>query len=88
VSTVRVRGVRFRIHPQDHHPIHAHGRYAETIAIVELQADRTVGLADRDDAIIPADAKRGDVRKILDAAVDGFDEISAEWERMQGEDED
>jgi hypothetical protein len=80
-----VRGVRFRIHPQDHSPIHAHGRYAETIAIVELRADRTVVLADRDDAIIPGDAKRGDVRRILDAARDGFDAIAAEWERMQGE---
>jgi hypothetical protein len=82
-----VRGVRFRIHPQDHHPIHAHGRYAETIAIVELRADGTVALANRDDAIIPGDAKRGDVRKILDAAADGFDEITAQWELMQGEDE-
>lgn len=81
-------GSGFGFHPQDHHPIHAHGRYAETVAIVELRADRTVTLADRDDAIIPGDAKRSDVRKILEAAVDGFDEISAEWERMQREDED
>lgn len=85
MSTVRVGGVRFRIHPQDHEPIHAHGRYAETVAIVELFADGTVGLAQRPDAILPSDAKRSDVRKILDAASKYYDEIQAAWEQMQGE---
>lgn len=83
MSTVRAGGVRFRIHPQDHEPVHAHGRYAETVAIVELRADGTVSLAKRADAIIPRDAKRSDVRKILDEAAEHFDEIVAAWEQMQ-----
>lgn len=49
---------------------------------MELRADGTVSLADRDDAIIPADAKRSDVRKILEAANDGYAEIAAAWEQM------
>lgn len=85
VSTVRVGGVRFRIHPQDHEPIHAHGRYAETAVIVVLRADRTIEKADRQDAIIPPSAKHSDVRKILNAARDHYDEIAAAWEQMQGE---
>jgi hypothetical protein len=40
-------------------------------------------LADRDDAIIPRNAKRSDVRKILEAARDHYDDITAEWEDMQ-----
>ena len=83
MSTVRAGGVRFRIHPQDHEPVHAHGRYAETVAIVELRADGTVSLAKRADAIIPHGAKRSDVRKILDEAAEHFDEIVAAWEQMQ-----
>lgn len=85
MSTVRVGGVRFRIHPQDHSPIHAHARYAETVAIVELRADGTVALAQRSDAITPPNAKSSDIRKVLDAASDYYDTISAAWERMQRE---
>lgn len=83
MGTIYFGGCRFRIHPQDHEPVHAHGRYAETIVVVELRPDGTVTLADRDDAIIPGDAKRSDVRKILSAAAQCFEEIAAEWERMQ-----
>ncbi len=85
MSTVRVGGVRFRIHPQDHSPIHADARYAETVAIVELRADGTVALAQRSDAITPPNAKSSDIRKVLDAASDYYDTISAAWERMQRE---
>ena len=82
MSTVRAGGVRFRIYPQDHEPVHAHGRYAETIAIVELRADGSVVLAECDDAIIPTDAKRNDVRKILKEAAAAFNELVAAWEKM------
>jgi len=44
----------------------------------------TVGLADRDDAIRPANAKRSDVRKILEAGADHFDELVELWEGMHG----
>lgn len=82
MSTVRAGGVRFRIYPQDHEPVHAHGRYAETVAIVRLHPSGVVALADRGDAVIPADAKRADVRKILNAAAEVFQEIIIAWEKM------
>lgn len=81
--TVRGGGVRFRIHPQDHEPVHAHGRYGETIAIIEFRADGTVTLAARKDCVIPRDAKASDVRKILKEAATHFAEITAAWESMQ-----
>lgn len=82
MSTVKVGGVRFRIHPQDREPIHVHGRYAETVVIVELLADGTVQKGRRNDAIIPTDAKRTDVRKILETAAENYDRIVAAWEEM------
>ena len=39
-------------------------------------------------AIKPRDAKRTDVRKILDAAAEHYDDIVTAWERMQDEDQD
>jgi hypothetical protein len=84
LSSVRVGGVRFWIIPQDHLPAHAHGHYAETVAVVVLLGNGMVELADRDDAILPRGAKESDVRKILRAARDHYDEIMAVWERMQG----
>jgi hypothetical protein len=84
LSSVRFGGVRFRIFPQDHSPVHAHGRYADTKAVIVFLGNRTVEIADRDDAIIPRDAKESDVRTILRAAREHYDEIMAVWERMQG----
>jgi hypothetical protein len=84
LSSVHVGGVCFRIYPRDHAPIHARGRYAGTAAIVVLIGDGAVELARRADAVLPPDAKRSDVRRILDAAERGYDEIVAAWEQMQG----
>jgi hypothetical protein len=83
MSTIRIGGVWFRIHPHDHEPIHTHGYYAETVVIVEFRPNGTVALADRQDSLTPRDAKRSDVRKILNAADEGFDTIMAAWERMK-----
>jgi hypothetical protein len=88
MSTVRAGGVRFRIYLQDHKPLHAHGHYAETVAIVVLKPNREVRLAKKVTAIKPRDAKRTDVRKILDAAAEHYDDIVTAWERMQDEDQD
>ena len=76
-------GVRFFIYPQDHAPLHVHARYAQTLAVVELRADRTVALASRQNRIIPRNAKHGDVRKILRTAVKHYDAIVAAWEKMR-----
>lgn len=88
MSSVRAGGVRFRVYPQDHKPLHAHGYYAETVAIVVLEPQRAVHLANRPGAIRPRNAKRSDVRKILNAATEHFDEIVTEWERMNDESQD
>ncbi|MHB8141014.1 MAG: hypothetical protein ACYDHD_07175 [Vulcanimicrobiaceae bacterium] len=45
MSSKRLGGVLFQVHPQDHSPAHVHAYYAETVAIVELFADEAVRLA-------------------------------------------
>lgn len=82
MATVRVGGILFRIYPDDHEPRHVHAEYAETAAILDLRADGTVALADRPDRIRPANAKRSDVKKILEAAREHFDVLAAAWEEM------
>ncbi len=66
--------------------MHVHARYAEAVVIVELRADGTVALAKRDDAVIPPDAKRNDVRKILNVAGNHYEQIEAAWKEMHDED--
>jgi hypothetical protein len=63
-------------------PRHVHAEYAETAAIVDLRVDRTVALADRPDRVRPANAKRSDVKKILETAQEHFDVLVAAWEAM------
>jgi hypothetical protein len=43
---------------------------------------RTVALANREDAIQPANAKRSDVKCILRTAAEHFDVLVAAWEKM------
>jgi hypothetical protein len=50
----------------------------------DLLSTGDVALADRKDAIRPGDAKRADVRKILDAAAEHFDDLVALWEKIHG----
>jgi hypothetical protein len=83
LSSVHVGGVHFQIYPRDHAPIHAHGRYGGTAAIVVLLGNGAVELARRADAVLPPGAKRSDVRRILDAAEHGYEEIVAAWEQMR-----
>jgi hypothetical protein len=82
VSTVRVGGIIFQVFPYDHEPRHVHALYAGIEVIVDLLDDRSVALSERVDAIAPGDAKRSDVKKILNAARDHFDELVAAWEKM------
>jgi len=82
VTTIRVEGVRFKIYPQDHEPRHVHGLYSSIEVIIDLLADGTVRLARRKDAVQPGNAKRSDVRKILNAAAEHFEGIAAAWEEM------
>jgi hypothetical protein len=69
----------FRIYPQDHEPRHVHGFTGGTEIIVDLGSDGTIRLADQDDCVRPSNAKRSDVRKILDAAAECFEDLVALW---------
>jgi len=82
VVSLRFGGVRFIAYSNDHPPRHVHGFTSETEAIVDLRPDGTVALAKRDDAIRPASAKRSDVKKILRAAAEHFEELAALWEAI------
>ena len=52
--------------------------------IVDLLSNGSVALADRKDAIRPGNAKRADVRKILNAAAKHYTELTALWEKIHG----
>jgi hypothetical protein len=85
VSSLRFGGVLFVAYSNDHLPRHVHGFTGDTEAIVDLRMDGTVALAERNDAIRPANAKRRDVKKILNAAALHFEELAALWEAIHGE---
>jgi hypothetical protein len=80
VVSLRFGGIRFVAYSNDHPPRHVHGFSGETEAIVDLRPDGNVTLAKRSDAIRPANAKRSDVKKILKAAMENFEELTALWE--------
>lgn len=82
MSTVRLEGIYFRAYPGDHEPRHVHGEYGETVAIVDLRPDGIVVLANRVDKILPGNAKRSDVRKILKVAQEHFDSLVLLWNKM------
>jgi hypothetical protein len=72
----------FVAYSNDHPPRHVHGFAGEAEAIVDLRFDGTVALAARDDAVRPANAKRSDVKKILNAAARNFEALVALWEEV------
>jgi hypothetical protein len=82
VASLRFGNVRFVAYPQDHEPRHVHGFAGETEVIFDLGIDGNVALADRLDCIRPGNAKRSDMRKILRAAAEHFDELVSLWEKM------
>jgi len=82
VASLRLSNVRFIAYPQDHEPRHVHGFTGETEVIVDLRIDGNVALADRPDCIRPGNAKRSDVRRILRASAEHFDELASLWEKM------
>jgi hypothetical protein len=85
VGSLRFGGVLFVVSSNDHLPRHVDGFASETEAIVDLRLDGSVALATRNDAIRPANAKRRDVKKILNAAALHFEELATLWEAGQGE---
>jgi hypothetical protein len=81
----RIGGVRFEAYPDDHEPRHVHARYGATIAILEIEADGALRLSARNGAIMPPNAKRSDVRKILDTAAKHVNVLIELWETMHEE---
>jgi restriction endonuclease len=84
VGSLKFDGVLFVVYSNDHLPRHVHGFASETEAIVDLRWNGTVALAERNDAIRPANAKRRDVKKILNAAALHFEELAELWEEIHG----
>jgi len=82
MGTIHFHGVHFWIIPQDHLPVHAHARYAETLAKIVFRSDRTIAV----EAVTPANPKRSDIRRIRDAARACYDLVIVVWERMNEED--
>jgi hypothetical protein len=84
VGSLQFDGVLFIVYSNDHPPRHVHGFASETEVIVNLRPDGNVALADRKDAIRPANAKRSDLKKILAAAARHFEELAVLWEEVHG----
>jgi hypothetical protein len=84
VGSLKFAGILFVVYSNDHPPRHVHGYLSETETIVDLRFDGSVALARRKDAIRPANAKKSDVRKILDTAAEHFDDLAALWEGIHG----
>jgi hypothetical protein len=84
VGSLKFDGVLFVSYSNDHPPRHVHGFASETEAIIDLRLDGTVALAERDGAVRPANAKRSDVKKILNAAALHFEELGGLWEEIHG----
>ncbi|HEX3465924.1 MAG TPA: DUF4160 domain-containing protein [Candidatus Elarobacter sp.] len=83
MSSLDTGGVKFMAYPDDHEPRHVHGLIGGIggpEVVVELSLDRTVCLARRVDAV--QGATRSEVRKVLAAAADRFDDLIALWDSM------
>jgi hypothetical protein len=77
-------GVWFISYAHDHLPPHVHGRYAGVEVIVDLVPEGKIRQSSRWDAILPANAMRGDVRRILETAKAHGDELMALWRIARG----
>lgn len=84
MGSLRFGSIQFVLYSNDHPPRHVHGFLDGTEVIVDLRADGNVALAARKDAIHPANAKRADVRKILNAAAQHFEALENLWEKIHG----
>jgi hypothetical protein len=84
VGSIKFDGVLFVVYSNDHSPRHVHGFASETEVVVDLRLDGTLAISNRNDAIRPADAKRSDVKKILNKAALHFEELAELWEKIHG----
>lgn len=84
MGSLRFLGILFAAYPMDHDPPHIHATYAETVVIFDLLDDGTVALSERWDAVVPADAKSSDVKKVLRCAAAHWVELKNLWEKAHG----
>ena len=77
-------GVWFVAYSHDHPPPHVHGFYAKTELLIDLLPGGGVGRSNRKDAVRPPDAKRGDVRRILEVAAGHATELHELWRTIHG----
>jgi hypothetical protein len=61
-----------------------HGFYTETEVVVDLYEGNKVALANRKNAIRPPNAKKSNVKKILDSAADNVEALVLLWEMNHG----
>ena len=74
-------GVWFTSYSDDHPPPHVHGEYGETEVVVDLLADGKIRQSERWNAVRPGNAKRSDVRRILEVAAAHAIELRQLWEK-------
>ncbi len=79
IAAMRAGSVAY---PSDHEPRHVDGFAGASEAVIDLRPDGSASLAKRKRAVKPASAKRSDLRNILVAAQEHFDELVRLWEGM------
>lgn len=84
MSSLSFDSIRFTVYSNDHAPRHVHGFLGETEIIIDLTVNGNVALSNRKGAVRPPNAKRSDVRRILDNAAEHFDELEKLWEKVHG----
>lgn len=77
MGTVGARGFEFRVFPKDHDPVHAHVEFDNGVLLIAFVDGFVVPLETRGTVRPP------DIKKALIVAVAVYDEVLAEWERMQ-----
>jgi hypothetical protein len=77
VGTVRARGFEFKVFPKDHDPVHAHVEFDNGVLLIAFVDGFVAALEARGTVRAP------DIKKALIVAVTVYDEVLAEWERMQ-----
>jgi hypothetical protein len=84
VGSLKFDGVLFVAYSNDHQPRHVHGFVGETEVIVDLHLDGNIAISIRTDAIRPSNAKRSEVKRILNVAAQHFDDLVELWEGIHG----
>ncbi len=77
MGTVRARGYEFKVFPKDHDPVHAHVEFDGGVLLVAF----IDGIVEPFD--VRGTVRAPDIKKALIVAVTVYDEVLAEWERMQ-----